>query len=270
MSTSNTNTKSTSTASTSPKSKPGTKSTQKRFRGKLERGLIAQDLSEGRYWTAIRMPFDPATAWPERNGMRVRGTINGFAFRTSLFGSKTAGYLLMVNKTMQKEADVTPGATAEIVIDPDLGNRSADPPPELAKLLKADRAVKKWFEHLNYSSRKYICDAVAGRKSAEARIRCAEQWVECLMLVMDGEVEAPPVLQFAFRHYAEARAGWDALTAIQRRNHLMGIFQLRSPEARAKRAERAAADAARIAGGEHPLKRKASEEDYDGLEWRDR
>jgi hypothetical protein len=220
---------------------------QKRFRGKLENGLIPQDLSEGRYWIAIRMPFDPTKVWPERVGMRVRGTINGIAFRTSLFGSKTLGYLLMVNKTIQKQAKAGPGSTAEIVIEPDLEDRSADPPPELVKLFKADRAVKKWFDKLNHSMRKYICDAVAERKSAESRVRCAEQWVECLMLAMDGEIEVPPVLQFAFRRYPDAHAGWDAMTPIQRRSQLLAIFQAQSPEARQKRADRAAAEAARVA-----------------------
>lgn len=223
-------------------------SVQKRFRGKLENGLIPQDLSEGRYWVAVRMPFDPVKAWPERVGMRVRGTLNGVVFRTSLFGSKTLGFLLLVNKTIQKHAKAGPGSTAEIVIEPDLEDRSADPPPELVKLFKADRAVKKWFDKLNHSMRKYICDAVAQRKTAESRVRCAEQWVECLMLAMDGEIDVPPVLQFAFRRYPEARSGWDAMTPIQRRSQLLAVFQAQSPEARQKRADRAAAEAARVAG----------------------
>ena len=245
-----------------PKAK--TESVQKRFRGKLEHGLIPQDLSEGRYWVAIRMPFDPTKVWTERVGMRVRGTINGVAFRTSLFGSKTLGYLLMVNKTIQKQAKAGPGSTAEIVIEPDLEDRSADPPPELVKLFKADRAVKKWFDKLNHSMRKYICDAVAERKSAESRVRCAEQWVECLMLAMDGEIEVPPVLQIAFRRYPEAHAGWDAMTPIQRRSQLLGIFQAQSPEARQKRADRAAAEAARVAGRRAGSERSEDETSISG------
>ena len=39
-------------------------------------------------WIIARVPFDIAKAWPERNGRRVRGEINGFAFRTSLFPEK--------------------------------------------------------------------------------------------------------------------------------------------------------------------------------------
>jgi uncharacterized protein YdeI (YjbR/CyaY-like superfamily) len=220
---------------------------QKTFRGQLESGLIAQDHSEGRYWTAIRIPFDPIEIWPVRKALRVRGTINGFPFRTSLFGSRASGLLLMVNRTMQKEAKVKPGSIANIVIEPDLEDRSAAPPPELAKLLKSDRSVKKWYEQLNYSMRKYIADAVAKPKSAEARQRQAELWVERMMLTMEGEVEPPPILQAAFRRQPLARAGWDAMTPIQRRTHLLAIFLNQSPQARAKRAKKTITEAIRIA-----------------------
>ena len=227
---------------------------QKTFRGQLESGLISQDHSEGRYWTAIRIPFDPAEAWPVRQGLRVRGAINGFPFRTTLFGSRAAGHLLLVNRTMQKAARVAPGSMADIVIEPDLEDRSTTPPPELAKLLKQDRSVKKWYEQLNYSMRKYIADAIAKPKSLEARERQAELWVERMMLAMDGEDEPPPILQAAFRRQPQARIGWDAMTPIQRRTHLLAIFLNQSPQARAKRAEKAVSDAIRISqrksGGE--------------------
>jgi uncharacterized protein YdeI (YjbR/CyaY-like superfamily) len=234
---------------------------QKTFRGQLESGLIAQDHSEGRYWTAIRIPFDPAEIWPVRKALRVRGTINGFPFRTTLFGSRAAGHLLMVNRTMQKAARVVPGSIAEVVIEPDLEDRSAAPPPELAKLLKSDRSVKKWYEHLNYSMRKYIADAVAKPKSAEARQRQAELWVERMMLAMEGEVDPPPILQLAFRRQPRARVGWEAMRPIQRRTHLLAIFLNQSPEARAKRAERTATEAIRIAARKSGVKPTEEAED---------
>jgi hypothetical protein len=36
-------------------------------------------------WVIARIPFDVAKAWPVRRRLRVRGEIEGFAFRTSLF-----------------------------------------------------------------------------------------------------------------------------------------------------------------------------------------
>jgi uncharacterized protein YdeI (YjbR/CyaY-like superfamily) len=233
-----------------------------RFRVLVEAGQIPLDYAKDRYWVTIRMPFDPVEVWPERKHMRVLGTINGFPFRTSLFGSRTAGYLMMINQTMQKKAKAVPGSMAELVIEPDLEDRSATPPQELAKLLKADREVKKWFEKLNYSMRKYICDRVDEPKSAETRVRRAEQWVECLMLAMEGEIEPPPVLQAIFRRQPQARAAWDAQTPIQRRNQLLQIFQAQSPEARLRRAEWAVTRALGGPNSKPASKRSLDEEEY--------
>lgn len=200
-------------------------------------------------WTVVRIPFDPTEVWPARVKLRVKGTIRAanqkaeaFAFSTSLQSSHALGYFLLVTGKMKKAAHVQLGALAEIVLEPDLEGRAATPPPELTKLFRSDRSVKKWFETLNYSMRKYIADTIAEPKAADARVRRAEQWVETMMLTMEGEVEPPPILQIAFRRQPLARIGWDAMTSIQRRTQFMAIFQCRGPEARAKRTEWAIAE----------------------------
>ena len=47
-------------------------STQKKFRGVLQPDNTALK------WVIVKLPFDPVKAWPTRNRMRVKGTINGF------------------------------------------------------------------------------------------------------------------------------------------------------------------------------------------------
>jgi uncharacterized protein YdeI (YjbR/CyaY-like superfamily) len=210
------------------------------------RGVLEPDHTELK-WVIVRVPFDATAAWKVRHGLRVKGAINGYAFRTSLFGSAEGGYVLPVNKQMQKGARVGVGGVAEIVLEPDLEERAAKVPPELEKLLKRDRALKSWFEQLSYSVRKFIGDTVAGPKSPEARVRRAEQMAERMMLAMEGERELPPILQVMFRRQPLARAGWEAMTPVQRRGHLLGIFYYQSPESREKRARKAVDDALRMA-----------------------
>ena len=211
---------------------------------------VLEPLESELKWIIVRVPFDPIKVWPVRTKLRVKGTIRAaspaaeaFSFCTSLQGSQNRGYFLLITVKMRKAAHLAAGALAEIVLEPDLDGRAATPPPELTKLLRSDRTVKKWFETLNYSIRKYIADAIAEPKSAEARIRRAEQWMERLMLIMEGEESPPPILQLAFRRQPLARKGWEALTPSQRRLSLLGIFSCQSPEAQAKRVERAVADA---------------------------
>jgi uncharacterized protein YdeI (YjbR/CyaY-like superfamily) len=215
-------------------------STQKKFRGCLEPDHTALK------WTIVRIPFDPTETWPSRKGLRVKGSINGFPFRTSLLPYRRSGYLLIVNKKMQAGAGVRLGETCNSVLEPGLEERATAIPPELMKLLKQDRALKRWFESLNGSMKKYITDQVSEPKSPAARVRRAELMAERMMLAMEGEIELPPVLQVAFRRQPLARPGWDAMTALQRRGHLLGIFYYQSPESRQKRAEKAVGEAFRV------------------------
>jgi uncharacterized protein YdeI (YjbR/CyaY-like superfamily) len=216
-------------------------STRQRFRS-----LLKPDGTNLK-WVIAHVPFSPAKVWKTRNRMRVKGTINGFAFRSSLFGSVEKGYVILVNKTMQKNGQAYAGEIAEFTLEPDLEERSATVPPELAKLLKQDPAVARWFKALSYSIRKYIGDAVRKPKSPEARQRQAEQMVERIMLAMEGEQMLPPILQVAFRRSPQARAGWEAMTPVQRRGHLLGIFYYQSPEARERRTQKAVDEALRVA-----------------------
>jgi uncharacterized protein YdeI (YjbR/CyaY-like superfamily) len=221
-------------------------STRQRFRS-----LLKPDGTNLK-WVIAAVPFSPAKVWKTRKRMRVKGTINGFAFRTSLFGSAEKGYVVLVNKTMQKGAQAYAGEMAEFTLEPDLEEREATVPPELAKLLKQDRAVARCFEALSYSIRKYIGDAVRKPKSPAARQRQAEQMVERIMLAMEGEQILPPILQVAFRRAPRAKVGWEQMTAVQRRGHLLGIFYYHSPEARERRAQKAVDEALRVAGAKSP------------------
>lgn len=216
-------------------------------------------LQVGATWTAVWLPFevsalDPTGAWPVKNKLRVKGTIRAagrdgesLSIATSLIRSKTRGCALLVTAKMRQATGLAPGSMAEVTLEPDLELRAATPPPELAKLLKSDRTVRKWFETLNYSTRKYIADMVAEPKSAEGRKRRAEQWMERLLLTMDGEQSPPPILQIAFRRQPVARDGWYAFTDNQRRTALLHLFSCVSPEAQAKRIERIVADAMQAA-----------------------
>jgi hypothetical protein len=221
------------------KSKP--KPTAKTFRAPLER--VQSRLG----WTIIRIPFDVGKVWGTRGQLRVKGEINGFAFRTSLFPARGGGHILLVNKRMQKGADVRQGMSAQFRLGPDLEERIAVVPMELKRFFNQDAILRKWFERLNYSTRNEIGKWVLQVKSAEARARRAEQMAERLLAVMDAEHDIPPVLKVAFARDARAFEGWRQMSPSQRRNHLFGIFYYRNPEARARRIEKVLQDASAFA-----------------------
>ncbi len=200
-------------------------------------------------WVIARIPFDVATAWPMRRGNRVKGEIEGFAFRTSLFAHPCGnGHILLVNKKMQAGAKARAGAKVRITLEPDLEERPTLMPAELEEALRGDRRLRKWFEAMSPSMRREIGKFVDEPKGAETRKKRAEKMVERLMQAMEGEEEPPPVLRAAFQRQPLAREGWNKLTPTQRRNHLLGIFYYDSVEARERRAMKAI-EAALLAAG---------------------
>lgn len=197
-------------------------------------------------WVIARVPFDIAKVWPQRRGRRVRGEIEGFPFRTSLFPDpRGAGQVLLVNRKMQAAAKARAGSKVRIRLEPDMEERPALIPTELAAILKNNRELRKWFDALSPSTRREIGKWVDDAKSSGVRQKRAARIAERMMLAMEGEQETPPILRQMFQREPRAMAGWNLLTPTQRRNHLLGIFYYEAIEARNRRAEKAVTDALR-------------------------
>ena len=200
-------------------------------------------------WTVARIPFDLAKAWSLRKGRRVRGEIEGFAFRTTLFPRPGGGeHLLLVNKKMQAGAGVRAGEKARIWLEPDLEEREILLPEELKRELNSDRGLRKWFDGLSDSMRREIGKWAEEPKSPESRQKRAAKMAERLMQAMEGEQEPPPVLKAAFQRQPRAREAWFALTPAQRRNHLLAIFYYETAEGRERRAAKAIEEAVKRQG----------------------
>ena len=186
-------------------------------------------------WVVVRVPFDSAKLWGKRGQIRVKGEINGFAFRTSLFPTGKGGHYLLVNNKMQAGGKAGPGATAQFRLEPDTEERPVAMPAELEKALGEVRAVRKFFDQLTPSRRRDLCRWVLGVKSADARKRRAAQAAEQLLATMEAERELPPALRLAFARDPGAYKGWQRMPPSHRRAHLWGVFYYRTPEAQERR-----------------------------------
>lgn len=213
----------------------------KRFEARLER------LRSSLNWIIVRIPFDAAKLWGLRGQIKVKGEINGFPFRTSLFPTREGWHFLLVNKRMQKGALAFEGSTVHLQMELDTEERIVTVPEELKRFLNQDRSLRRWYDELNYSTRNDIAKWVTEPKSAQARMRRAEQIAERLLSVMDAERELPPILQVAFARHPRAREGWDHMSASRRRGHLFGIFYYRTPDAQARRIDQMLKDATALA-----------------------
>jgi uncharacterized protein YdeI (YjbR/CyaY-like superfamily) len=193
-------------------------------------------------WVIAYIPLDVKKTWGA-NRVRVRGEINGFEFRTSLFPTRSGRHFLLVNKTILKGAHIQTGDKVKVRLENDLEVRTATVPPELEREFKQSKALRKWFDSLSYSMRRYFVSMVEQLKSAEARKRRAEQLAELLYSAMDAERDLPPALKAAFARRPRAYEGWQSMSPTQRRHQLMGIFYYRNPGSRERRIEKMLAEA---------------------------
>lgn len=217
--------------------KSAPKPTVKSFEATLDRGA-------GRLnWVIARIPFDVSKVWGTRAILRVRGSINGFAFRTSLFPTGDGRHVMLVNKKMQAGAKAGVGAAARFTLEPDTAPPTVTMPEELDRALSEVRALRRWYDQLNASTRKYTAAWVSEVKSPESRERRAAQLAERLLATMEAERELPPVLRGAFARDPRAYEGWKQMSVAQRRGHLLAIFYYRDPKAQARRAAQAVREA---------------------------
>ncbi len=172
----------------------------KTFRATLEQGTQALG------WTIARLPFEPSAVWPTMIRLRVRGEINSFAFRTSLFPDSTGGFYLLVNRAMQREAYVHQGDTAEFRLEPDLDPREAELPDELAVLLDDEPGLRPWYDALTEYTRREIGKWILSVKSDASRINRAQQMAARLLSTMEAEIELPPLGESAVREPPPARS----------------------------------------------------------------
>ena len=208
---------------------------QKKFRAVL-RPLDEINLG----WKVVDIPFDVKKVFGSAGRVPVKGTANGFPFKTSIFPRSEGRHFLLVNKQVQKGAgNIQLGDKIDVVIEPDRGERTVEVPAILKKALSEEKSLWKYFNEFNYSMRKYIVDYTMEPKSEEARKRRAEQMAVRLMETMDGEEVTPPILEQYLVNNPKARKGWETMPRTHRRQHLFGIFGLVDPDARHRRIKKA-------------------------------
>lgn len=208
------------------------KPTSKNFEATLER-------MPGRLgWTIARVPFDVAKVWGSRGALRVRGEINRFEFRTSLFPTGRGTHYILINQKMQKGGGIRAGEKGQFTLEPDTKERPVVIPLEMEKILRQEKQLRKFYDSFNDSIRRYVANEVASRKSPASRERPAEQVAEQLLETMEAERDLPPMIKNAFAENPKAFAGWKTMTPLARRTQLLAIFYYRNPDSRARRLQK--------------------------------
>jgi hypothetical protein len=119
---------------------------------------------------AITPPVDVPEFFGTRARVPVRGTINGFPFRSSL--APCGGYHMMpVNKTLREGAGANPGDIVEVVMERDDEERTVEAPPGLKKALAKNKTARANWEKLAFTHKKEMAICISEAKREETRAR---------------------------------------------------------------------------------------------------
>jgi hypothetical protein len=120
---------------------------------------------------AAVVPDDVAQKLGGRGRIPIKGTINGFRFRTTICRMKGKMFFC-VNAPMRAGAgDVRAGESVRFVLENDNEERTVAIPPDLAAALAKTKGARAAFDAMSYSHRKEHVLAINDAKKPETRAR---------------------------------------------------------------------------------------------------
>jgi uncharacterized protein YdeI (YjbR/CyaY-like superfamily) len=156
----------------------------------------------------------------------------------ALFPVRGGTHFILINNKIQKAAGLKEGNVATFTLAPDLEPRELTLPKELERTLNQDRSIRKWFDRLNFSIRKWMVDYISDAKTADTRRIRAGRIAEQILETMEAELELPPIIRLAFNRNPGAEQAWRSMTETQRRHNLLSLFHLRTPQSRMQRIQK--------------------------------
>lgn len=125
---------------------------------------------EGSSVAALRPPFDVREVFGTRARVPVRGTINGFPFRSSLMPMGGC-HRMVVNQTIRDGAGVKAGDRVMVVMERDEAERVVEAPPLLKKELAKSKPAQANWEKLSFTHQKEIARSILEAKQEKTRTR---------------------------------------------------------------------------------------------------
>ncbi len=129
--------------------------------------------------TFVVIPFDAPLLFGGRGRIAVCGTINGVAYRASLFPYGGV-YYMGVNAALRAAVHVTAGDAVDITMQRDDEPRTVATPPDLDVALQANPAARAAWDKLSPSHRREYVQAIEDTKKPETRKRRVEKTIDAL------------------------------------------------------------------------------------------
>ena len=127
--------------------------------------------AEGLDATGIRVPPEVITALGSGKKPKVKITLNGYTYRSTVAAYQGDVYMLPLNKEHRAAAGVEAGDEVDVTLELDTEPRTVEVPDDLAAALADKPGAKSAFDALSYSIRKEHVRQVNEAKAQETRER---------------------------------------------------------------------------------------------------
>jgi hypothetical protein len=129
--------------------------------------------------TGIEVPARVVASFGSSKHPKVRVTINGFTYRSSV-ASMGGKFMLGVSAKVREGAGVAGGDTVDVDIELDTEPREVTVPRDLAAALKRDTKARQVFDALSYSKKQRFVLPIEDAKTEETRERRIAKTVQAL------------------------------------------------------------------------------------------
>jgi uncharacterized protein DUF1905/bacteriocin resistance YdeI/OmpD-like protein len=133
----------------------------------------------GKTATGVHVPDDVVTDLGSGKRPKVRVTINGYTYRSSV-ASMGGRFMLGISAEVRERADVAGGDEVEVDIELDTEPRQVTVPADFEKALARDAKAARSFEGLSYSQKQRHVLSIEGAKTPETRQRRIDKAVGAL------------------------------------------------------------------------------------------
>jgi len=131
-------------------------------------------------WTFFVAPFKVEKVFGSKARVKVKGTINGVLFRSSLFPRGDGTHYMVVNKSLREKTCIGPGDSVHITLEIDTEERVVQVPENFEKALKENKIAKAAFEKSSYTHKKEYVEWIEDAKQEETRKRRIEKAISKL------------------------------------------------------------------------------------------
>lgn len=129
-------------------------------------------------WTFFIIPFNVEEVFGQKNHVKVKGSINGIDFRSSLTPRGDGQHYMVVSKSMQEAAGITRGDVIHVTMEPDFEERLVEVPEIIQNIFKENEEAGRTFEKLSYTRKKDFVEYIIDAKKESTREKRIAQMLE--------------------------------------------------------------------------------------------